>query len=81
MDRLNRMSRIGWGQWIDGGSRGWGRDVRRDAERSTRDGCDPHAVPEVGEFVGEAVGGGDDAEFFGAAAEWVGDGGIDGATE
>ena len=35
----------------------------------------------MGEFVGEAVGGGDDAEFFDAAPEGVGDGGIDGPPE
>jgi hypothetical protein len=37
--------------------------------------------PEVGEFVVEAVGGGDDAEFFGAAAQGVGDGREDGAPD
>ena len=38
-------------------------------------------VPELGEFVGEAVGGGDDTEFFDAATEWIGDGGIDRAPD
>ena len=35
----------------------------------------------MGEFVVEAVWGADDAEFFDAAAEWVGDGGINGAPD
>ena len=66
------------------------RSVRRDAERSSRDGCatrsrDDRATgrvkPEVGEFVGETVGGRDDPELFRAAAERIGDGGIDGSPD
>lgn len=38
-------------------------------------------MAELSEFVGEAFGCTDDAEFFGAAAEWVGDGGKNGAPK
>jgi hypothetical protein len=38
-------------------------------------------MPEMSEFVVEAVGGGDDAEFFDAAAEGIGDRGVDGSPD
>ena len=38
-------------------------------------------MPQLGEFVVEAVWGADDAEFFGAAAEGVGGGGVNGAPD